>query len=77
MARELSDIEAEIRALPRAAQEHLLSILLEQLDHSIDPDIDGALLEEVQRRSRAFDAGLTTSIPMDEALASIRARLRR
>lgn len=42
MAREIADIESEIRRLARPEQERLLRTLLEELDGPIDLDADRA-----------------------------------
>jgi len=76
MGREISEIEAEIRALDRPEQERLLRVLLEELDGPFDPDADRAWLDEVQRRSAEFDAGLMKAVPADEVFERARARLK-
>lgn len=77
MARAISDIEREVRGLDRSQQERLLRALLEELDGPADADADRAWLEEVERRSREFDAGLVRTIPADEVFERVRARLKR
>ncbi|HEY7639620.1 MAG TPA: addiction module protein [Steroidobacteraceae bacterium] len=76
MARAISEIEQEIRSLTRPDQERLLRALLEELDGPVDPDADRSWLEEVQRRSAAFDAGLMKSYPAEEVFAQVRSRLK-
>ena len=76
MARAISDIEKEIRSLARPEQERLLRALLEELDGPADADADRSWLEEVQRRSVAFDAGLMESIPAEEVFELVRSRLK-
>lgn len=76
MARAIAEIESEIRRLARPEQERLLRALLEELDGPIDPEADRAWLEEVQRRSAQFDAGLVKAIPADEVFERVRARLK-
>jgi putative addiction module component (TIGR02574 family) len=76
MARSVSEIENEIRSLARPEQERLLRALLEELDGVADPDTDRAWLEEVQRRSAAFDAGLMKSFPAAEVFERVRSRLK-
>jgi len=76
MARAIAEIENEIRHLDRPEQERLLRTLLEELDGPIDSDADRAWLEEVQRRSAEFDAGLVKSIPAKEVFERARARLK-
>jgi len=76
MAREIIEIEAEIRGLKRPEQERLLRALLEELDGPADLDADRLWLEEAQRRSRDFDAGLVKSLPAAEVFARIKAQLK-
>ena len=76
MARALSEIEKEIRNLARPEQELLLRALLEELDGPADPDAERAWLDEVQRRSADFDAGLVKSIPVEEVFERVRSRLK-
>jgi putative addiction module component (TIGR02574 family) len=76
MARAISEIENEVRGLGRSEQERLLRALLEELDGPIDADADRAWLDEVQRRSSEFDAGLVKTIPSEEVFERVRARLK-
>jgi putative addiction module component (TIGR02574 family) len=62
--------------LARPEQERLLRALLEELVGPIDPDTDRAWLEEVQRRSAAFEAGLVKSIPAETVFERARARIK-
>lgn len=41
-----------------------------------DPEADRAWLDEVQRRSAEFDAGLMETIPAEEVFERVRARLK-
>lgn len=77
MARSLSDIEAEIRALTRDDQERLLRALLEELDAPADTGVEQAWLEEVRRRSRELDDGTVESMSAEEVFARARAALER
>lgn len=77
MARAVADIEQEIRSLPDAEKERLLGALLEELDGAPDAGADQAWLEEIQRRSREFDAGLLEAIPAEKVFADLRAKLSR
>lgn len=76
MAGAISEIEQEIRSLARPEQERLLRTLLEELDGAVDPEADRSWLEEVQRRSAAFDAGLMQSFPAEEVFERVRSRLK-
>ena len=77
MARAVSEIETEIRALEPDDQEHLLKALLEELDGPADPDVDRAWLEEAQRRGRELDSGVARASPADEVIAKARVGLKR
>ena len=77
MARAVADIEQEIRSLPDVEKERLLRALLEELDGAPDLGADQAWLEEIQRRSREFDAGLVEAIPAEKVFADLRAKLSR
>ncbi|WP_129776720.1 addiction module protein [Peristeroidobacter soli] len=77
MTRSISEIEREIRKLERPAQERLLRTLLEELDGPGDMDADRAWLQEIQRRSAEFDAGLMKTIPAEQVFERARARLKR
>ena len=63
MARAVSEIDTETRALDPSDQEQLLRALLEELDGAADPDVDRAWLDEARRRSREFDSGAVEPIP--------------
>jgi putative addiction module component (TIGR02574 family) len=75
MARPIADIEAEVRALPPADQERLLQPLLQELNGPADADADRLWLEEVQRRSRAFEAGVTKPVPAEDVFNRVRTHL--
>jgi putative addiction module component (TIGR02574 family) len=77
MARAVSEIEREIRALEPDDQEHLLRALLEELDGPPDPGVERAWLDEAQRRSRELDAGVVETIPAEEVFAKARVELKR
>jgi hypothetical protein len=75
-SRAISEIEDEIRSLAHPEQERLLRALLGELDGAVDPDADRSWLEEVQRRSAAFDAGLMQSFPAQEVFRRACSRLK-
>lgn len=75
MPRAVSEIEAELRKLAPSEQEQLLRVLLEELDGPADADTDRLWLEEVQRRSREFDAGRVKTVPAADVFKRARARL--
>lgn len=77
MSKPISEIESEVRGLNRPEQERLLHTLLEILDGPADADADRAWLDEVQRRSGEFDAGLIRTSAAEEVFDRVRARLKR
>ena len=77
MARAVSEIEAEIRALAPSEQERLLRVLLDELDGPADPDVERAWLDEVRRRSRELDEGAVSPTSADKVFARARADLKR
>lgn len=76
MARRVTEIEADIQALEPADKERLLEFLLDDVG-PVDPEIDRAWLEEVQRRSRELDEGKVTAVSWDQVAVDVRARLRK
>ena len=50
--------------------------LLEELDGPLDAHAELAWLEEVQRRSAEFNAGLVETIPAEEVFERVRSRLK-
>lgn len=50
--------------------------LIEDLDASIDPDVEQVWIAESQRRYQAYLRGELHSIPGDEAMANARNRLK-
>lgn len=76
MTRAIADIEKEIRNLNRPEQERLLQALLEELDGPADIDAERIWLDEVQRRSAEFDAGLVQTIPAAEVFERVRAHIK-
>ena len=77
MARAVTEIEEEIRALVPGEQERLLRALLKELDGPADPGVERAWLEEAQRRCRELDEGAVTPTLADEVFARARADLKR
>lgn len=77
MARAVSEIEAEIRALAPGDQERLLRALLDELDGPADPEAERAWLDEARRRSRELDKGDVSPSPASEAFARARSDLKK
>jgi putative addiction module component (TIGR02574 family) len=77
MARPVSKIQEEIRALSTAEKADLLRVLLEELDGPTDTDADAAWTAEIQRRSREIDDGAVRCIPADQVFSRIDALIRK
>jgi Putative addiction module component len=77
MIRAVSEIEQEIRALDPADQEHLLRVLLEELEGPPDADVEREWLEEAQRRSHELDTGTLQILSPEEVFAKARVELKR
>ena len=77
MARPLSQIEKEVRALSTAEKEVLLRVLWEELDGPADPEVEAAWLREVSRRSEEIDSGAVQGVPADEVFRRLHSQLKR
>ncbi len=77
MARAVSEIEAEIRALAPSEQERLLRALLDELDGPADPNVERAWLDEARRRSHELDEGTVSPNSASDVFARARADLKR
>jgi putative addiction module component (TIGR02574 family) len=76
MARALSEIERDIRALSARERAQLLKALISDLDAPADPDADRAWLEESERRLAQIESGKAKTIPGTEVLKEARSRLK-
>ena len=65
-------IEQELLKLPAADRARLAERLIASLDE--DTEIEAAWVAEVRRRDDELKSGSVESIPLEDALASIRAR---
>lgn len=77
MARAVSIIQQEIRALSTSDKAQLLRVLLEELDGPTDPGVDAAWAAEIQRRSREIDDGAVQCVPADEVFRKIDALIKK
>lgn len=75
MARNIEDIESEIRTLSADDRMHLLRDLIADLDGGLDEDVEKAWLEEAERRYKELKEGKVESVPAKEVFAQARARL--
>lgn len=74
METKLEMLAAEAMKLTASERAAFAQLLLSSLE--VDTDVEDAWAEEVERRSAALDAGTEQAIPMEEALAQIRAELK-
>lgn len=68
-------IEKQARALRPKEKAALARRLIEQLDPSVDPNVEQLWIEEAERRYCAYLAGELKAIPGDEVMARARKRL--
>jgi putative addiction module component (TIGR02574 family) len=74
MESELEKLTTEVLKLPAEERAALAQLLMASLED--DSDIDQAWSDEVERRIADLDAGIEQAIPMEEALAQVRATLK-
>lgn len=71
MARQLEQIQEEIRTLSDSEKETLLRALWEELDGPPDADVEAAWLEEVRSRGREIDEGRVKLVPADQVFRQL------
>lgn len=67
-------ITTEAMKLSSDEREAIVQVLIASLEH--DAEADEALAAEVERRIAEIEHGTVRAIPMDEALAQVRASLK-
>ena len=77
MARQLQQIQEEIRGLSTSDKEAHLPALWEDLDGQLDPNVDEAWLEEARRRDAELDAATAESFPASEVFERLRSGLKK
>jgi hypothetical protein len=77
MARSLTILQDEIRALSTADKEALLRGLWEELDGPADPNVDAAWLVEAQHRDRELDEGSVESVPAADVFKRLESSLQK
>jgi hypothetical protein len=75
MTRDVAELEREILELDPKDQARLASVLLEALGPPPGPEDEEDLLEDIERRSAAIDAGLMDLVPAQVVIACIRSEL--
>ncbi|MBI4756285.1 MAG: addiction module protein [Betaproteobacteria bacterium] len=71
MAATVEEIEAEALSLPAMQRARLVEKLIASLD--IDPDVENAWAEEVERRHAEIEGGVVSLLPGAETLARLKA----
>ena len=70
----LEKLETEVLKLSRSERAALVRLLLESLDD--DRDLDAAWADEVDLRVAEVESGKSGVVPMADAMAEVRARLK-
>jgi len=76
MSTQFDDIERQARLLPLKEKAALARLLIEELDASVDPDVEHLWIDEAQRRYDAYRRGELEALPGDEVMNRARERLR-
>ncbi len=74
METQLEKLTNEALELSTSERAAFAQLLLASLD--VDPELDAAWATEVEQRIAEADNGTSPVIPMDEALAQVRAKLK-
>lgn len=74
MATRFKELEKQARALSAREKATLARILIEDLDPSVDPNVEQLWIDEAQRRYDAFVAGKLQAIPGEEVMRRTRRR---
>ena len=76
MASNFEKLEREVRALSSREKAVLTRMLIEDLDPTVDENVEEMWIEEAQRRYEAYRAGNLKAVPGDEAIRRARQRLK-
>lgn len=71
MSATVEELETEVLALPAAQRAHLVEKLIASLD--VEPDVENAWAEEVERRQGEIESGTVPLLPGAETLSRLRA----
>lgn len=74
MSTNVEELEAEALGLPAAQRALLVEKLIASLD--VEPDIEAAWADEVERRHAEIEAGTVALLPGAETMARLRAEFR-
>jgi hypothetical protein len=70
------ELEKQARTLTASEKATLARILIEELDPSLDADVEQLWVAEAQRRYEAFRKGELVALPGDEVMVRARRRLK-
>ncbi len=76
MAKRIKELEREIRMLSSKEKAALARILIDELDSTVDENVEQLWVEEAQRRYQAFVNGELEARPGDEVMSRARQRLK-
>jgi hypothetical protein len=75
MSTHFDDIEKQARLLPLKQKAALARLLIEELDASVDADVEQLWVDEAQRRYDAYLKGELEALPGDDVMARARNRV--
>jgi len=76
MSESFDEIIREARALPPKEKATLARILIEELDSSLDPDVEALWIAEAERRNEAYLQGELQALPGEKVMKRARMRLK-
>jgi hypothetical protein len=76
MSANFDDIERQARSLPLKEKAALARVLIEDLDTSVDKDVERLWIEEAQRRYAAYVKGELEALPGEDVMRRARERLK-
>ena len=75
MAKEISEIQADIQQLEALEKRELLGLLVADLEDSSNGELDEVWLKEAQRRFQELKDGSVEGIPASQVFAKLERRL--
>jgi putative addiction module component (TIGR02574 family) len=76
MSAQFDDIEKQARSLPLKEKAALARVLIEDLDTSVDEDVEQLWIQEAQRRYAAYLKGDIEALPGEDVMRRARERLK-
>jgi putative addiction module component (TIGR02574 family) len=72
----LDQLEKQVRLLTPKEKATLARLLIEELDPSVDTEVEQLWIAEAQRRYQGYLSGEIKSLPGDEVMSRARSRLK-